>query len=79
MPRPFLSCRVAQSSVPGYEVILWHGIVAPKGVPAPIVARLDREVNAILATKEAASLLEREGVAPAGRRRSACKRSSPTR
>jgi len=57
---------VAESGVPGYEVILWHGIVAPKGVPAPIVARLNREVNAILASKEAASLLEREGVAPAG-------------
>lgn len=57
---------VAESGVPGYEVVLWHGIIGPKGLPAPIVARLNREVNAILNLKEASSLLENDGVAPAG-------------
>jgi tripartite-type tricarboxylate transporter receptor subunit TctC len=57
---------VAESGVPGYEVVLWHGIIGPKGLPAPIVARLNREVNAILRLKEAAALLENDGVAPAG-------------
>jgi tripartite-type tricarboxylate transporter receptor subunit TctC len=32
--------------VPGYEVRLWHGLVAPQNTPAPIVDRLNREVNA---------------------------------
>jgi tripartite-type tricarboxylate transporter receptor subunit TctC len=57
---------VAESGVPGYEVVLWHGIIGPKGLPAPVVARLNREVNAILHLKEAAALLENDGVAPAG-------------
>jgi len=57
---------VAEAGVPGYEVVLWHGIIGPKGLPAPIVARLNREVNAILHLKEATALLENDGVAPAG-------------
>ena len=24
---------VAEAGVPGYEISLWHGMVAPKGVP----------------------------------------------
>jgi tripartite-type tricarboxylate transporter receptor subunit TctC len=35
--------------VPGYEASAWYGIGAPKGTPAEIVERLNREVNAILA------------------------------
>jgi tripartite-type tricarboxylate transporter receptor subunit TctC len=57
---------VAESGVPGYEVVLWHGIIGPKGLPTPIVMRLNREVNAILHLKEATALLENDGVAPAG-------------
>jgi tripartite-type tricarboxylate transporter receptor subunit TctC len=36
-------------TVPGYAVIGWLGIGAPKGTPPAIVERLDREVNAALA------------------------------
>ena len=35
--------------VPGYEVTGWLGFGAPKGTPAEIVERLNREVNAVLA------------------------------
>jgi tripartite-type tricarboxylate transporter receptor subunit TctC len=35
--------------VPGYEASAWYGIGAPKGTPAEIVDRLNREANAILA------------------------------
>jgi len=35
-------------SLPGYEVLGWNGLLAPAGTPAPIVARLSREVRAIL-------------------------------
>jgi len=57
---------VAESGVPGYDVVLWHGLIGPRGLPAPIVARLNREVNAILELNEAVTLLGRDGVAPAG-------------
>jgi tripartite-type tricarboxylate transporter receptor subunit TctC len=34
--------------VPGYESSQWYGIGTPKGTPAEIVDRLNREVNAAL-------------------------------
>ena len=35
--------------VPGYEASAWYGLGAPKGTPAGIVDRLNRETNAALA------------------------------
>jgi tripartite-type tricarboxylate transporter receptor subunit TctC len=35
--------------VPGYEASSWHGVGAPKGTPADIVDKLNREINAALA------------------------------
>jgi tripartite-type tricarboxylate transporter receptor subunit TctC len=36
-------------SVPGYEMTAWFGAVAPKGTPAEIVDKLNKEINAGLA------------------------------
>jgi tripartite-type tricarboxylate transporter receptor subunit TctC len=36
-------------TVPGYEVSVWNGIVAPKGTPSEIIDVLNRAVNAVLA------------------------------
>jgi tripartite-type tricarboxylate transporter receptor subunit TctC len=57
---------IAESGVPGFDVILWHGLIAPKGVPAPVVERINAEVNRMLQAKETAAQLETDGVAPAG-------------
>jgi tripartite-type tricarboxylate transporter receptor subunit TctC len=57
---------VAESGVPGYEVNQWYGIIGPKGLPAPIVTRLNGETAKILKTKEAADQLRNEGLSPAG-------------
>lgn len=35
--------------VPGYEASSWSGLVAPRGTPAEVVARLNKEINAGLA------------------------------
>ena len=35
--------------VPGYEVSAWYGIGAPKGTPAEVVDKLNKEINAALA------------------------------
>lgn len=37
-------------TVPGFEVMVWGGVVVPRNVPRPIVARLNAEVNKALAT-----------------------------
>jgi tripartite-type tricarboxylate transporter receptor subunit TctC len=36
-------------TVPGYEASAWFGMGAPKGTPADIVAKLNREINDALA------------------------------
>jgi len=35
--------------VPGYEASQWSGVGAPKNTPAPIIDRLNKEINAALA------------------------------
>ena len=39
--------------LPGYEAYSWYGVGAPKGTPAEIVEKLNREINAILAEPKA--------------------------
>lgn len=43
---------IAEQGFPGYGATSWGGILAPKGTPAPAVARLNAAVNAILAEPE---------------------------
>ena len=57
---------IAEAGVPGYEAILWHGLIAPKGVPKAIVDRVNKEIAGALKNKEAVEKLETDGVAPAG-------------
>ncbi len=35
--------------VPGYEMSAWYGIAAPKGTPAEVIDKINREINAGLA------------------------------
>jgi tripartite-type tricarboxylate transporter receptor subunit TctC len=57
---------VAESGLPGYEVVLWHGLIGPKGLPRPIVERVNSDVTKTLALKQTAEQLQSDGVAPAG-------------
>jgi tripartite-type tricarboxylate transporter receptor subunit TctC len=53
--------------VPGYEASFWTGVAAPKGTPAAIVDKLNKEVNAVLADpKVKARLAEWGATALAG-------------
>ncbi len=36
---------VAESGYPAYDFVVWYAFVAPAGTPAPIVARLNAEIN----------------------------------
>jgi tripartite-type tricarboxylate transporter receptor subunit TctC len=38
---------VAESGLPGFDVSAWNGILAPRGLPRPLVVRLNREFNRI--------------------------------
>ena len=43
-----------------------HGLIGPKGMPQPVVARINTEVTRVLELKDAASQLQNDGVTPAG-------------
>ena len=36
---------VAESALPGYEVVNWLGLIGPKGLPRPVVDRINGEVS----------------------------------
>ncbi len=57
---------VAEAGVPGYQVVLWHGLVGPKGLPLAVVERINQAANDALKSKDVADLLASDGVAPAG-------------
>jgi tripartite-type tricarboxylate transporter receptor subunit TctC len=40
---------LAEAGVPGYEAVIWLGLIAPRNTPAPIVNRLNAEITKIVA------------------------------
>jgi tripartite-type tricarboxylate transporter receptor subunit TctC len=57
---------VAESSVPGFDVSVWFGVVAPAGTPQPVIAKLNAEINSILKLSEIRQAFNSQGVEPAG-------------
>jgi tripartite-type tricarboxylate transporter receptor subunit TctC len=56
---------VAEQGVPGFEVTAWNALYAPKGTPQPIVERLAKEMQRILAQSETRQRLLQIGFEPA--------------
>jgi tripartite-type tricarboxylate transporter receptor subunit TctC len=55
---------VAETGIAGYEAALWISFVAPAGTPSSILARLNRELNGILASVEGSDALAAQGMTP---------------
>jgi tripartite-type tricarboxylate transporter receptor subunit TctC len=53
---------IAESGLPGYESSLWQALVVPAATPPAIIARLNREVTAILNDAEVRAALANQGV-----------------
>lgn len=51
-------------TVPGYEAVIWFGVGVPRGTPQPIVMRLNREINAALASPKIVAQLAELGATP---------------
>lgn len=51
-------------TVPGYEASTWGGVGVPRGTPQEIIARLNREVNAVLAEPDVKARLADVGTLP---------------
>ena len=57
---------VAESGIAGFEALTWHGIVVPAATPVPVIAKINAEVNAILATAEMKERFATQGVEARG-------------
>ncbi len=55
---------VAESGVPGFEGITWLGLAAPARTPDPVIARLDKELTAVLAEGDVIAKLAATGAEP---------------
>ncbi|MEO7339220.1 MAG: tripartite tricarboxylate transporter substrate binding protein [Caldimonas sp.] len=57
---------LAEAGLPGYAAYVWLGLLAPKGTPAAVVARLNAEVKAALATSEVKTYFNDAGIEAVG-------------
>jgi tripartite-type tricarboxylate transporter receptor subunit TctC len=57
---------VAEAGVPGYEVGVWFGLVAPAATPPDVLGKLNAELNAILAMPDVKQKFADQGVEPVG-------------
>jgi tripartite-type tricarboxylate transporter receptor subunit TctC len=55
---------IAEAGVPGFDAVLWLGIVAPAGTPRPIVDQLNAAISQAIAHPEIASAWARQGATP---------------
>ena len=55
---------IAEAGVPGYEATIWLGIMAPTGTPQPVVAKLNAEINKVLARPDVKEAWAKQGAVP---------------
>jgi tripartite-type tricarboxylate transporter receptor subunit TctC len=52
---------IQESGVPGFDVSVWYGVFAPAGTPAPIVQKLNAEINRAARVPAARQVIEAAG------------------
>ena len=55
---------IAESGMPGFEVISWQGLCTPAGVPAPVLARVRSSLDAALALPDTLKHLSDQSMQP---------------
>ncbi|MBY0270254.1 MAG: tripartite tricarboxylate transporter substrate binding protein [Burkholderiales bacterium] len=57
---------VAESGLPGYAAATWFAVLAPAKTPPPVIAKLNKDINAALARPEVKAAFAADGTEPAG-------------
>jgi tripartite-type tricarboxylate transporter receptor subunit TctC len=57
---------VAEAGVPGYEASAWHGVLAPRGTPEPIIQTLWAAIGKVLADPALKQRLAQDGIETVG-------------
>jgi len=55
---------VAEAGVPGYETTIWLGLMAPKGTPQAIVAKLNAEIEKAVNRADVKEMWAKQGAVP---------------
>lgn len=55
---------IAESGVPGFDVVAWQGMVGPKGMPKDIVQKLNREIARIFQDPDFIKQIANMGIEP---------------
>ena len=63
---PDLPTVIESGVLPGYNVTTWYGVFGPRGMPADVVAKLNKTLNEILADKAVGESLAKAGVVVQG-------------
>jgi tripartite-type tricarboxylate transporter receptor subunit TctC len=62
----FSNLPTVSDTLPGFEFTIWHGVMAPAATPHETVARINREIGAVLAQPDVAKRLSDAGYEVAG-------------
>jgi tripartite-type tricarboxylate transporter receptor subunit TctC len=57
---------VAEAGYPGFEALAWNGLFAPAGTPPEVVARINADVNAVLADPDVRAAMVKQGLIVGG-------------
>ena len=55
---------IAEAGYPGFDVIAWYALFAPKGTPEPVIARLNTEIEKIVARPDIRAQMAKLGAEP---------------
>jgi tripartite-type tricarboxylate transporter receptor subunit TctC len=57
---------VAEAGVPGFSALAWYAVVAPRGTPDPIIARINADLVSLVRTPEVQKRFADQGATPVG-------------
>jgi tripartite-type tricarboxylate transporter receptor subunit TctC len=55
---------VSEAGVPGYESVIWLGLMAPAATPKPIIERLNSEIQKITSLPDVKEAWAKQGAVP---------------
>jgi tripartite-type tricarboxylate transporter receptor subunit TctC len=57
---------VAESGLPGFDVVGWYGLAAPAGTPKPAIGKLNADANSVLKSADLIEQFRLQGYEPVG-------------
>ena len=55
---------IAESGFPGFSAIGWYAVVGPSGMPKPVVARINADINRVISIPDVKAKLTVQGLEP---------------